>query len=143
MIVADTCFWIGLCNSRDQHHLASVDIWRLIESNPIIIPWPCMYETLKSEYVRNKPLMETFERILRMQNITRFDDNDYREMALKELFIMHSNERPMSLTDIIIRHIVNDLLSIKYLITFNVRDFSDVSRMRKPLLTLVNNSTCF
>jgi predicted nucleic acid-binding protein len=134
-ILVDTGIWYALCDSKDQAVSREIvdDIYARLRVHSVVIPWPIAYETLRSQFVRNRLALERFERELKSPNTVLIDDAPYREDALA-LSIESSlrRGRPLSMVDCIIRLLIDDVkMKIRYLVTFNARDFADVCRKRQ------------
>jgi predicted nucleic acid-binding protein len=134
-ILVDTGIWYALCDSKDQAVSREVvdDIYARLRLHSVVVPWPIAYETLRSQFVRNRLALERFERELKSPNTVLIDDAPYREDALG-LSIESSlrRGRPLSMVDCIIRLLIDDVkMKIRYLVTFNARDFVDVCRNRQ------------
>lgn len=133
-VLTDTCYWLGLINPDDQHHEDSNTISDLLGHCEVVIPWPCLFETIATRLIRRSDRLLLFERLIKNPSVTLFDDNKYRDLALSSVF--ESGRRiqgaSFSLTDSIIREIIKDIdVRIDYFITFNNRDFQDVCDKRK------------
>lgn len=130
-IITDTCFWLGLVTPDDQHHHKSVDIAELIKGNSLMIPWPCMYETVCTNLTRDRERLLKFEQLLKDPMVNFLPEDEYRASALEESFESGRIGVPFSLADCIIRQILLDRTQrINYLITFNRKDFQDVCDQR-------------
>jgi predicted nucleic acid-binding protein len=130
--VIDTCFWIALCVSNDQYHQQALAKEELLYSLNLIVPWPCLYETLKTRFVKNPMSVRAFERLLQRPNVELADDVKYRDAAYRETIAWALDGRPISLVDVVIRFILNDVNIRKdCLLTFNLPDFVDVCRKRQ------------
>ena len=130
-VLTDSCFWIGLLDSRDQYHEDAKVYAELIENHKIIVPFPCLYETI-STYLIRKKLLDEFERILSKENIIFIYDEKYRDEAYDNVF---KNTKKIgythSLVDSILREIlIDDELKIDYLLSFNKEDFEDICVQR-------------
>ena len=129
--VVDTGFWFALCARNDQYHLQALAKEELLHSLNLIIPWPCLYETLNTWFVKNPISVRTFESFCQRPNVELADDTKYRESACSETFAL-APKRPISLVDMVIRYILDDVNIRKdCLLTFNRRDFVDVCRKRQ------------
>lgn len=125
-IVADTGFWFALYNERDQHHAEALDIERGIEHLNLLIPWPTLYETINTRFVKQLNSRQSLKRYLDKPSTVKIDDAPYKEDAIIEVIEPRSN-RDFSAVDYIIRNILEDPNVITdALITFNKTDFSDV-----------------
>jgi predicted nucleic acid-binding protein len=131
-LAVDTGFFFALYEPKDQHHAKAVPKEELLESTPLVIPWPCLYETVNSRFVKKTAHVEKFEKVIGRAGVVLVNDAPYRDVAL-ELTIKagKSGVRPVSLADTVIRLMLDDVnVRIGYLLTFNVRDFVDVCRNR-------------
>jgi hypothetical protein len=98
----------------------------------LVFPWPTLYETIGTRFVKNKVGMGGFERVLKRPNVAYIDDRPYRDAALAAtLSESRLGRRSISLCDMLIRLLIEDTnLRIDALLTFNVKDFHDVCRIR-------------
>ena len=129
--VVDTGFWIALLDDRDQHHHEALAKINLITSMNLIIPWPCLYETLNTRFVKNPLSMKTLHEYVQRPNTELADDTRYREAAYTQTFAL-APKRPISLVDVVIRCILDDVNVKKdCVLTFNPRDFEDICRKRQ------------
>ena len=134
-ILVDTGVWYALCDPRDRTVTREVveDIYDRVKVHSIIVPWPIAYETLRTRFVRNRLAMERFEQEIKSPRILPLDDAPYREDAL-ELSIDASlrRGRPLSMVDCLMRLLMDDINTrIRYLVTFNQRDFVDICKRRR------------
>jgi predicted nucleic acid-binding protein len=112
----------------DQHHSEAKDKVEVLERFQIVLPWPTLYETLRTKFVKNSVALGQFERFLKRPNVTHLDDSSFREAAF-EMALESSlrQRRPLSMVDCLIRLLLEDgNTRISYLVTFNERDFADV-----------------
>lgn len=131
-IIVDTGFWFGLYTQSDPHHKKAEKIVDFLQRKYgtvcYIIPYPTLYETLNTKFLRakNKKGKEAFIRRLNdSQDFQRIDDSKYREISFNKT-ISH-NERGLSFVDNCIREIIADRhRSISALLSFNTSDFIDV-----------------
>ncbi|MGV3765198.1 MAG: hypothetical protein ACO1NW_03680 [Chitinophagaceae bacterium] len=132
VILTDTGFWLGLLDPGDQFHEHSLAIMELISAGKIMMPWPCVYETISTRLVRRKKQLILLKELMRINEVLVVDDSGYREGALKEVFSdQFNNTKSLSLADIVIRKMMEDAsLRINFLATFNQPDFEDVCRKR-------------
>ena len=110
----------------------------LLERFAVVIPWPTMYETLRTRMVNNQGAMQRFEDYLKRPHLTLLDDTPYREDALRLTLTcsLRPGRRPihkaLSMVDCLIRLILEDAnVNVSYLATFNDRDFWDVCGKRR------------
>ncbi|WP_282019172.1 hypothetical protein [Salegentibacter mishustinae] len=128
-ILTDTCFWIGLIDDTDQHHTESSTLSELISDSNIILPYPCLYETVNTKLTRNKKRLALFEKLINKENVTLISDSKYRKMALDKVFERNNkyDDYSHSLVDAVLREMIKDVdIQIDYLISFNEKDFIDV-----------------
>lgn len=131
----DTAFWLGLLEKRDTWHADAVALFRRIEKFHGLVPWPSLYEVMKTRTVKNADLLARLTVELRSPGIHLVDDAKYREHALDDCLI--ETRRPLSLVDRVLRAIAADVnVKVHSVVTFNPGDFADVCRRRKlDLLT--------
>lgn len=144
-ICIDTCFLLGVYDSTDQYHTKALQYFRdYFESKPnaIFIPWPILYETISTRFVKNKvglaELMQDWVKLNSQKRLILCDDSKYREKALEEYNKELEREynktyRDLSLTDRVIRNILRESSSLRInaFITFNERDFTDICRLTR------------
>ncbi|MBR5212522.1 MAG: hypothetical protein IKV91_08095 [Bacteroidales bacterium] len=127
-ILVDTGFWYAVFDKRDCHKAdAECLVAKYFDKSAyeIVVPFPTMYELLRTRFVKNKEALEEIRQMFQSGRITRLDDDAYRLEAL-ELTLLES-KRNISLVDNIIRLMLDDKsVGAKGLITFNVGDFQDV-----------------
>ena len=132
-VLADTGVWLALFDGRDQYHNEAQVKAQGLERFRLVLPWPTLYETLRTRFVRDRRALSGFERYLKRPNVTYLDDQPYRDEAFR--YSMESSlrlSRPLSMADCAIRLILDDVdTKIDYLITFNQRDFIDVCQRRR------------
>jgi hypothetical protein len=120
--------WYALFDSRDNNYRQAEETAERLNILNVVIPWPTAYETLRTRFVKNAVALRQFERFLKSPNIQFLEDEGYRASAL-ELSLDSSlrKARPLSMVDCLIRLILDDAnMRIRYLATFNARDFYDV-----------------
>lgn len=127
-ILVDTGFWYAVFDKRDCHKTdAECLIAKYFDKSAyeIVIPFPTMYELLRTRFVKNKVALEEIRQMFQSGRITRLDDDAYRSEALE--LTLREPKRNISLVDNIIRLMLDDKsVGAKGLITFNVGDFQDV-----------------
>jgi predicted nucleic acid-binding protein len=131
-ILVDTGFWLALCDERDTtvspEYLA--ELAEAMNVHTVVLPWPVMYETIRTEFVQNKSAMERFHKEVESPRIEIVHDATFRDDAYR-LCVSWALERhrPISLTDWILRLILEDPnFRIDSIVTFNAEDFHDVCR---------------
>lgn len=133
IVLADSCYWLGLVDPKDQHYETSMAIAKLINDYTVIVPWPCMFESVSTHLTRNRYRTLLFEETIKKRGVELFPDDKYREVALSQVFDYSRNFGfSFSLVDSILREILKDVnVKVDYLITYNERDFSDVCANRQ------------
>jgi predicted nucleic acid-binding protein len=132
-LIVDTGYWFALFDPRDSEHRNAEEKAHHIDSLRVIFPWPTLYETLGTRFVKNKSGMDQFERSLRLPGAQLLDDGPYRKDALEATFReARLGRRAISLCDMLIRLIIQDTnVRIHALLTFNARDFVDVCTSKR------------
>ncbi len=126
-ILLDTGFWFALYDKRDQYHDDALLLSTYLEPHRLIIPWPSLYETLNTRFVRHPEWLVAFETIVKRPAVERLPDEPYREKALESVF----SKSQYSLVDMIIREILMDVsIKIDAILTFNPSDFRDICAQR-------------
>jgi predicted nucleic acid-binding protein len=127
-VLTDTGFWYAFYDARDPYHKQAEGKGDLLETSTVLLPWPCLYETINTRFVKNTMAVRRFEALLRQGHAIRLPDEPYRELALEAVMTTVAS-RSMALVDMVIRIILDDINVRKHgLLTFNQRDFSDLCR---------------
>jgi predicted nucleic acid-binding protein len=128
-ILVDKGFWIALYTPRDKHNeRARAMAEKIVERSTLLLPWPCLYETMNTRFMKNYQAIEGLNSIMGTSNVFRLPDESYRDAAL-EWVMKNSDKRPISLVDMVIRLIIADKdVQKRGLLTFNPGDFHDVCR---------------
>lgn len=131
-ILIDTGFLIALIDPRDERREDALSLFDLIKKQNVIIPWPILYETFRTKYIRKNNVLVLFERFIEKNNICYLDDSPYRDNVYQQLIDSYKRQEQIySMVDFIIRDIIADInVKLDYLITFNKRDFEDICRRR-------------
>jgi predicted nucleic acid-binding protein len=129
-VLIDTGFLYGYCDARDQHHDRALELFEQIKYFNLYLAWPVTYETLRTRCVRNKLSVAIFEKFLRDTHIEYIDDSIYRQAVLNQTIKSAVRGRPISMVDMVLRFILEQLQRINALVTFNIGDFQDVCRKR-------------
>jgi predicted nucleic acid-binding protein len=127
-VLVDTGFWIALLDPRDQHHPEAVGKEEWLEEATIIVPWPVVYETVRTRLVRRPLLMSLFDRHLKRPDVFFLDDSEHRDEAygLSLEYSVHLR-RPISMVDMLCRMLIEDVnIRIDAVLTTNPNDFRDV-----------------
>jgi len=129
-VLADTGYWIALFDAREAEHETAVGTAELIESLTLVVPWPILYETLRTRFVRRRDWVARLDQRLKRPSVAFIDDRDYCEEAYS-LSVEYSTRlrRPISMVDMLCRLLIADPnVRIDYLLTINAADFQDVCR---------------
>ena len=132
-VLADTGYWIALFDPREAEHETVVGTEALIELLTLVVPWPILYETLRTRFVRRRDWVARLDERLKRPNVSFIDDRDYCEEAYT-LAVEHSIRlrRPISMVDMLCRLLIADPnVRINYLLTTNAADFYDVCRSHR------------
>ena len=129
-VMVDTGYWYAICDRREQAHSAAATRFAAFERHRIILPWPCLYETLRTKFVKKSGAMQRFAAISSRPNVEHLDDSTYRDAAFEQT-VRTARRRPMSLVDMVMRLMLEDVnVRVSALLTFNRKDFHDVCRGR-------------
>ena len=133
-VLTDSCFWLGLIDPTDQHHQNAVEWAEVVDSEKVILllPWPCLYESVSTRLVRHRGRTLEFEQLLKRPTIAFLDDANYRDAALEAVFDTARTGHSFALADGVIREMLKDInLRVDYLLTFNGADFADICSVRR------------
>lgn len=126
-ILLDTGYWIALYEERDSFHEDAMLISEFLSPHRMVIPWPTLYETLNTRFVRRKSWLASFRRLLHNDNTILVQDVTYKNDAIKSVFFQPKTHKKYSLVDLVIRGILLDVkVKIDALVTFNIADFEDI-----------------
>jgi predicted nucleic acid-binding protein len=124
-IIADTGFWIGYFEEKDNYHHDALEIASLVFENKIICPFPSLYEFLNTRFTRNIKKVTDYEILLKKLNIEYIYDDDYRNNIINDFILYNKKSKHTSLVDLIINRIIEDVnVKIDYIATFNRDDFA-------------------
>ena len=130
-ILADTCFWISLCDSSESDHKEVMEMMDKIlndRSHRLMVPHPVLYETLCSEMVKKPRQVLLLTRYF--QYVEKVSDEGYVNEAyrLVEQQAAMSNGSA-SMVDISIMLMAEDPKNnVKGILTKNGRDFAAFCR---------------
>jgi predicted nucleic acid-binding protein len=134
-ILVDSGVWYALCDPRDRaaNREAIDEIYARVKLHSIVVPWPILYETLGTRFMRSRLAMERFEQEIKSPRVVLLDDAPYRDEALAHAIEWSLRRgRALSLVDCVLRLLLDDVQTrIRYLVTFNQRDFVDVCAARR------------
>ena len=145
-ILCDSCFWFGLCDPHDPYHLSSKDWFEYFEglyNLELVIPFPSMYETLRTEFCKRESGMADFNRAFEKYGVL-IPDNLYRENAFE--FVRskaNTQTRHFSFVDAVLRAIILDVnVNVDAIVTNNRGDFDDVANQSHiEVMSLIDNVT--
>jgi len=131
-IIIDTCFWIALYDKEDEYHEIANILSEEIEIHNWLVPWPTLYETLNTRFVRRKNWITLFNFHLAKDFVYKIDDNTYRDAAYNSVFqINFMSRNNLSLVDLVIHEMLRDVnLKIDAILTFNEGDFFEVCNIK-------------
>ena len=128
--LVDTGFWLALFDPRDTGHQTASKNEDLLDLLTIVVPWPLLYETMRSRFVRRANWVGRLDQRLKKPNVEFIDDHEYRQEAYS-LAVRYATQmkRPISMADMLCRLLIADAnVRVDYLLTTNPRDFADVCR---------------
>ena len=130
--LADTGVWYAMFDPRDQHATDIEEKAEILDLCRVVLPWPTLYETLRTRLVRNRLALQQLENYLKRPHVEYLDDTPYREAALDLAFSSSLRDfRPLSMVDCLIRLLLDDVnVKVNLFATFNVGDFIDVCASR-------------
>lgn len=126
-LLADTCFWISLCDPTAGDHSETVSMMEKLlgeRSHTILVPHPVLYETLCSKMVK-KP-EQVRQLIQYFAGVKKVPDADYIESAYKLIERQaNMNNGTASMVDLAIMLMAEDKRNnVKGILTRNGRDFA-------------------
>ena len=131
-LLVDSGFFMALFEPRDQHHKDACEKRDRLKFSSFIVPWPILYETINTRFVRRPKTIVQFESLLRTHNTVLLDDSSYRYSVYKNVLARAKTQRhAMSLVDAVLSAILDDTnVRIHAMLTFNRRDFGPICRKR-------------
>ena len=130
-LLADTGYFVALYDERDEYNEQAQRIQRLLDLHPLVLPWPVLYETLKTRFVRKPTILPRIDAIVQKGDTFLLDDTPYRESAYRQV-VQTFQQRPLSLVDALLRAVIDDEnVRVSGLLTFNPGDFHDLCRKRQ------------
>ena len=139
-LLIDTGYLIALFEKKDEHHKAARRNKHLLETHPVVLPWPVLYETINTRFAKRSHILTSIHVILAKEDTLRLDDSPYREAAYRQ--VRTSRQRPMSLVDAVLRAVIDGkTVPISALLTFNPKDFDDLCREHRVVLPCQNAPT--
>ena len=134
-LLVDSGFFFALFDPRDQHHGDACKKQDLLEALSVVVPWPILYETINTRFVRRPETIVRFESVLRAHDTVLLDDSPYRLDAYEEVLAQAKTQRQrnaMSLVDAVLCAILADPnVRIDAMLTFNSRDFGHICSVQR------------
>ncbi|MFZ0927855.1 MAG: hypothetical protein WAN11_04610 [Syntrophobacteraceae bacterium] len=130
-LLVDTGFWYALYDGGDSHHEDAQILADLLDQFNLVLPWPCLYETLNTRFVKRRHWLDGFSAYANHANTVRLSDEAYRDDALRKVFKSPTPWLSLSLVDWVIRLALDDRdTKIDAMVTFNRGDFFDICQSR-------------
>ena len=120
--LVDTGIWIARFDVSDQHHTAATTTLKLIQESSIkiLMPWPILYETLRTRFVKKNEPLRKFGNIVTNPNVKRIDDSPYREEALRVTLREQHRFPEMSMVDCLLYLMIQSgKFRIAHFVTFD------------------------
>jgi hypothetical protein len=131
-LLLDSGFWYALYDARDPLHEPANAFAKHLDFYTLVIPWPSLYETLNTRFVRHPEWLRPFEKYVHRSSSVRLPDELYRNMALDSVLRIVRGWRSISLVDMVVRLMLADPnIKIDAMITFNQNDFVDICATRQ------------
>ncbi|NLJ26498.1 MAG: hypothetical protein GX433_00590 [Deltaproteobacteria bacterium] len=126
-LLLDSGFWYALYEVRDSHHESAQLLADLLDLHNLVLPWPCLYETLNTRFVKRREWLDSFAAYAIRSNTVQLSDEMYRHHALTRVFKSPTPWLSLSLVDEVIRLALQDPnVKIDAMVTFNPKDFNDI-----------------
>lgn len=126
-VLVDSGFFFALFNERDRHHASACQLEGWLDLAQVILPWPILYETVNTRFVRRSANLAKFEAITRAPETVLLDDSPYRVASLGGVMAHRGRPGPLSLVDAVLCNVIEDVnVPVSAILTFNDRDFLDV-----------------
>lgn len=130
-LLLDTSFWYALYERRDSHYEHAQNLADLLDNHNLVLPWPSLYETLNTRFVRRREWIDSFANYATRNNTVQLPDDTYRDRALGRIFKNPTPWLALSLVDQVIRlALLDSAVKIDAMITFNPGDFHDICYSR-------------
>jgi predicted nucleic acid-binding protein len=127
-VLVDTGAWIALFDESSGDHEEIIKYADVIEAFPLIVPWPIVYETLRTRFARRPAWVTAFNSSISRAGVTLVDDSMYRVDAFS-LTVDYATrrKRDISMVDMLCRLLIEAPdVKVDCLITPNKKDFVDV-----------------
>ena len=137
IILVDSSFFFALFNPEDDFHSKALKEQDTLDKFPIIVPWPILYETINSKFVKSPETIKSFENIMRRPDAEFLDDSKYRDEAYQKTLALakrgyrREEDGPRSLVDSVLHTILEDVnVRISAMLTFDDNDFRYICARR-------------
>src|ERR1700721_2463428 len=122
--IVDTGVWLTIFDEKDEHYKEGQEKVETLNRLQVLIPWPTMYETLRTKFVNKTIAIKQFEKFLKSSKVIYLDDLPSRDVAFEISFESSlRKKRPLSMVDCLLRLMIDDVsVKARYLATFNRRD---------------------
>ena len=132
-ILADTCFWISLCDPTEQDHVEVEQMMLTLlkdKRHIIMVPHPVLYETLCSEMVKKPNQVMLLTRYF--SHVEKVSDEEYVKEAYRLVEQQASMQKgTASMVDLAIMLMADDPKNnVRGILTCNGRDFSSFCQKR-------------
>lgn len=139
-VIADTCFWISLCDPKDSNHEETVLMMETIMQNGsirLLVPHPVLYESLCSKMVRKPNQVQTLTSYFNL--VDKVADEEYIDDAYSVIVdqAFHSSGEASMVDIVIMKMSVDPKNQVKGILTRNGRDFAQFCMKRR--IPMINN----
>ena len=125
-VLVDTGFLYALFDPRDQFNSQAVEKAGVLDRHTSILPWPILYEVLKTRFVKKTQSLLQLEALQKQAHVVLLSDLPYREPALQAVY-RSAPRRSLSLVDMVLRLMIEDVnVRTDAVLTFNPGDFANV-----------------
>ena len=139
-LLVDSGYFFALCTEGDTDHASAKSVQGLLDSLPVVLPWPVLYETMNTRFVKRLGVLAGFDALVGRPNTLLLDDSTYRERSYRTVVGTHGG-RPFSLVDAVLRAVIEDPnVAISAMLTFDPGDFHDVCRNHRVALPCQNRT---
>ena len=131
-LIVDTGIWYACYDKSDANHQYADKILGILRTHSLIIPFPTLYETINTRFVKNNygqmnGLRSFLENPSRVHLV---DDAEYKQRAMDAVLSKSNQGKSYSLVDMIIRLMMEDVkLGPVSVLTFNVGDFININNV--------------
>ena len=131
-VLIDTGCWLAWLDPKDPYHSVISGPFQKLDDITIVLPWPIIYETLRTQILKRSRMLDAFDRVAKAKNTEIVDDSPYRERAFRHALDMRFiQKRAISMVDAMCRLFVdNPDIRLDAVWTMNQADFLDVCMPR-------------